>query len=966
METDKEATLAVALRLALSAISKAAPSSLHRAIDFVASTHDLEVPDDAMDAISVHLKDCGPNDAILDALASAIHTWDHREGSWAGALAPHSDGKRAVILDRLGFDPKQQRIVNERIPRVLSSDLPIVIAEDHEPWYADSRKRATDFYWDHYSKQLIPPNGTWSDPEVRFLDFSTDDVISRLSDPSRRELYPVKGLVMGYVQSGKTSHFNGLIAKAADAGYRLIVVLAGTLDILRKQTQRRIDKDIVGRELLEASEYGNDSEWGSFVTHGGRPSDQGVFDWERLTNSGDDYLSLRRRLSVLEFRLTDRTKAFNHPDNLRLAAAKLIVVKKNPDRLEKLCNDLEGLKELRNRLENVPTLVIDDESDQASINTIDQTKPGKKGVRTSTNKAIGRLLALMPRAQYVGYTATPFANVFVDPEDAEDLFPKDFIISLRRPAEYMGVSDFYDLDEQFEEGDYRGNKNAFVRGVIGDNEVEANLPRAIDSYVLAGAIKLYRSSKDPGAYRFRHHTMLVHHAATQVVHENDKEIVENIFRQGARYQSPAGMNRLRELYETDFAPVSAVRSGGAPTPRTFDELKPFISDCLTRICSGKPVRIVNGEAKRRDETPDFDVAPVWAILVGGTKLSRGYTVEGLTVSYYRRPTGAGDTLMQMGRWFGFRPGYRDLVRLFIGRNEKRGKKFLDLYEAFGAVCRDEEALREDLKKYASEGVKPWQVPPLVRQHLTDLPPTSRNKMFNAKIASKDLAGEWTEKTSAPTSRAHIRENLNSLRGLLRTARLGEPVELSMQTDKGVKRNAAAIAGSVTGEAVLSFLRKYRWAGGRQPIDLEMEYIERQFSAGRLRNWTLLLPQVSGEAAPVDLPGVRQLSAIHRARVSESRFGVYSEPRHRDLAAAISGCTQARTLNPELQALVERGGPVLVAYLIREDDEISVGFGIQYPGAKIDRSIQWTAQRKDKAGQVVVSNLQPARKGVKSE
>lgn len=532
--------------------------------------------------------------------------------------------------------------------------------------------------------------------------------------------------------------------------------------------------------------------------------------------------------------MTDRTKAFNHPDNLRLSATKLIVVKKNPGRLEKLCNDLEGLKELRNKLENVPTLVVDDESDQASINTIDQTKPGKKGVRTSTNKAIGRLLALMPRAQYVGYTATPFANVFVDTEDAEDLFPKDFIISLRRPAEYMGVSDFYDLDEVFDEGDYRGNKNAFVRGVVGDNEDEANLPRAIDSFVLAGAIKLYRSSKDPKAYRFRHHTMLVHHAATQIVHENDKQIVENIFRHGARYQTSVGLKRLRELYETDFVPVSAVRAGGAPIPRAFDDLKPFIAECLTKICSGKPVRIVNGEAKRRDETPDFDVAPVWAILVGGTKLSRGYTVEGLTVSYYRRPTGAGDTLMQMGRWFGFRPGYRDLVRLFIGRHERRGKKFLDLYEAFGAVCRDEEALRKDLDKYSSEGVKPWQVPPLVQQHLPDLPPTSRNKMFNAKIASKDLAGEWTEKTSAPTTRAHLKENLNSLRRLLRLTRLGEKVVLSMQTKEGVNRSGAAIVGGVAGDAVLTFLRKYRWAGGRQPIDLEMEYIERELSAGRLK------------------------------------------------------------------------------------------------------------------------------------
>jgi hypothetical protein len=369
------------------------------------------------------------------------------------------------------------------------------------------------------------------------------------------------------------------------------------------------------------------------------------------------------------------------------------------------------------------------------------------------------------------------------------------------------------------------------------------------------------------------------------------------------------------------------------------------------------VRIVNGAGKHRDEIPDFDATPVWAILVGGTKLSRGYTVEGLTVSYYRRPTGAGDTLMQMGRWFGFRDGYRDLVRLFIGHKEKRGKTTLDLYEAFGAICRDEEALRDDLRKYVASGLKPWQVPPLVRQHLAELPPTSRNKMFNAEIKSLDFAGDWTEKTSAPTDSTRMKENRKVAGGLLKACRLGDSVRLAFKNADNEKRDFDAIMGRVDASHIRTFLSEYKWADGRRPISLEIDYISKGLADGSLREWTVLLPQLREEKPVRHVPGLAPMSTISRSRVSESRFGVYSVPMHIEAARAIAGVGSVVDPSRKLSAAVGSKTPVLVLYFVKEKNNpkagVTVGFGIQYPGKKRTSSIQWGARRSDKEGTVVV-------------
>ncbi len=356
--------LATTLEFALDTLRQKPPSDLERALRFIAGLDSTFIPKDPLSVLVNRLRNCGPNDRVLHALTLAIQGWDHQaDATWSKAL-PHTEERRQEILGRLGFNAAQQFELNKVVLRFSSADLAIVIAKKHIPWYLERKRSGAirDFYWTHYRAQLCPPKGNWSSNATSGLDASIDDVISRLSDPMSSEIYPVKGLVMGYVQSGKTSHFSGLITKASDAGYRLIIVLAGTLEILRRQTQRRIDKEIVGKELLGTEEYGSDSDWVSFVTHGGRPSEIGSFDWERLTNRDDDYQNLSRHLTLLDFKRSDRAKPLNHPDNLRSMTAKLAVIKKIPSRVNKLCANLEKLgKEVRTALEHVPTLVIDDE-----------------------------------------------------------------------------------------------------------------------------------------------------------------------------------------------------------------------------------------------------------------------------------------------------------------------------------------------------------------------------------------------------------------------------------------------------------------------------------------------------------------------------------------------------------------------------------------------------------------------------
>lgn len=902
------------------------PKKLQRALEYQAD--DLEPEFAALatdDDFRAALSTASPTDELVGLWRRQLTQWDFAEKpSWSQS-EPRTNDRRTDVYELLAVSEETRKLLDSLIP-VSQAPAAVVISEKFEPWYTPQSRQVRPWYWTSYRK-LLESKG-WPDEAVSSLDIASDQVVERLADPTRREAYQAKGLVVGYVQSGKTANFTGVIAKAIDAGYRLVIVLGGTLNLLRAQTQRRIDMELVGREnILRGSsefesDYSDDPAWTQrkFVEFGDLPSAMGAFDIVRMTTRDNDYKSLLQGIVALEFEKQEPALPLYDPRNLHRSSARLMVVKKNKTVLGKLVKDLNKIK---TPLSEIPVLIIDDESDEASLNTADMRKPNTE--RTAINQKISDLLKMLPRAQYVGYTATPFANVFVDPSDSEDIFPRDFIVSLPRPHGYMGVRDFHDLESDVplaERTVENSNEKAHIRDIlVEDDDDDTCLRRAIDMFVLTAAMKLYREDKGGlGDQYFQHHTMLVHESGWTADH---RELLGRVTKLwfDAGYLGREGHARLRELFDTDIATVSAVRANGYAVPSSYDELMPFIGPATFRIGGdNKPIIVVNGDKDIETGEADFDKRSIWKILIGGQKLSRGFTVEGLTVTYFRRRAGNASTLLQMGRWFGFRAGYRDLVRLFIGRSEKTGAKEIDLYEAFEAICLDEESFRAELEQYSKtvDGVPqltPAQVPPLVSQHLPWLKPASANKMYNARLVELATPGTWVEPTAYPTTVPELKTNLSLWIPILDS--LDDEIErFEYKFPNGTRRAFDARAGSLTAEAFLRLVEQLKWRAPAQ-FAPHLAYLD-QITGGKhaqVDDWTVFAPQLDeiGDGGRRVRLGRREtdFSLFQRSRRRDPLFGAISDPKHRAVPLRIAGAL-VRGGNPATEDLVaERRGAVVV-------------------------------------------------------
>lgn len=931
------------------------PRPLFKTMKSLASIDDvdLEAVDEQNTWRAIMSED--PNESARLEFGRRLRRWDTFEvAAWIDGTDAHSDERRNLIYEKLQVPQESIERLAELFPKAKPPLRPIVIAGSHEEWYTLDRQSAHNFYWTHFSRYL-KETSNWPEESIEDLNIATTSIVERLSDPERQNIYPARGLVVGYVQSGKTANFTAVTAKAADAGYRLIIILAGTLNVLRSQTQRRIDKELVGRELLEASgtnEYEEDRDWpDKFVSFGALPSELGYFDWARLTDSDADYRSLHHGIESLSFEKTYNDRRFNDLGNLHPAKARVIVIKKIPSVMKKLNADLSRIS---TSLEEIPTLIIDDESDQASVNTRKPTDSLEKD-RTSTNHEIIKLLKILRRAQYIGYTATPFANVFVDPSDAEDLFPKDFIIALQRPEGYMGVRDFFDfaddwsdlIDEELPKG-YLSNEKAFVRDVRGEDTEDVNLKKAILSFILSGALKLYRSAQGISVSTM-HHTMLVHKSVKQADHESDKEQVECIYLR-LKEDTAAFYAELESLWEDDFKMVSKSRAKKIKHPANFKNIKPYIDKCINLIeDEDTPVRVVNGDKVYANHLPDFDRKSIWGILIGGTKLSRGFTVEGLTVSYYRRRIKQADTLMQVGRWFGFRRGYQDLVRLFVGREEPDGRNgTFDLYLAFKSICKDEEAFRSQLGRYSKkEGevrILPRQIPPTVPSHM--LRPAAPNKMFNATIVFENLGGLRVEKGSTPQTVKGKIANANALKTLTKASEKIGQVELSYRlTGKSKNEYNPAILWRSTKGNLIKFMNDYKWQDNQPYFQREIEFLEGTGGEDpEIDSVLIIAPQrkrTTGKC--VWNCNDEEISVWGRRRIKERRFGAISGSVDRAIGDYLANVeSTVEYVSQETEILKTQRSAVMLVYpLLPTDDpllngqevadnDISIGLGIRFP------------------------------------
>ncbi|MDY0912865.1 Z1 domain-containing protein [Rathayibacter festucae] len=899
------------------------------------------------------IADPDPNADARVKFHIALGGWDDQSQSdWSVGTEPGSEARRVRIMEKLKLSAEAGAQITALMPSLGARDTLIARTAEWDPWYTEDRRALRHFYWDAY-RDVLRAKG-WMPESINGLNRASNQIVERLADPAGQGAYQSKGLVVGHVQSGKTANFTATIAKAIDAGYRLIIVLTGTVEILRGQTQRRLDMELIGAENILGGADPNDPDAIKDIDYVGKGDD----DWDsgkflkhgvdivrvrdipgikRLTTMSGDYKSLKSGLDALDFQaLQDPSKPVFAPENLFPADVRIAIVKKNRFVLDKLLRDLQNLHA---DLREIPTLIIDDEADQASVNTRPVRKNGvyldKEDIeRTAINKLLKVFLDKMPRAQYLAYTATPFANVFVSPDDSKDVFPSDFILALEPPAAYMGGSVFHDLDRSAgdDEPTYENSgEAAFARDISAFEDEEAAILRALDMFVLSGAVKLWREKNQPEA-RFRHHTMLAHVSQTTAEHEKLKALIEAVWYDHG-FTSPGELARLSSLFDADVRPVHAARgtAKGNLLPVDFGELEPFIGAAVAKITStGSPVVVVNGTKESDYKAADFQSGEYWRVMVGGAKLSRGFTVEGLTVSYFRRKSQAADTLMQMGRWFGYRPGYEDLVRLYIDRAQADAKgKIYDLYDAFTTIVQDEERFRERLAQYSAlreDGrpkFLPRDVPPMVFQQLPWLKPTATNKMYNAVLVREGQGGlvrDLNNVAPADGSGSAISAILPWFAG-----GVSRRMNFTFPDRPSKKRGTfdAAVV-MVTTAQLTAALEAQSWMTGFE-IGPTIRFLEAKTEDGLIEDWAVLAPYMGRRAKGLLIDGFELPLSGRTRRVRPGRdYGDFtgSGIDFRPAAQRIAGLPEAREKNlggPTAEELsTPTRGAVLLAF-VREDE-----------------------------------------------
>lgn len=701
------------------------------------------------------------------------------------------------------------REYEERLGRIRTlTDPPSLSDPELQSWYPGPSD--DDRFWPALYRSLS--GRAWPDKEkvLGDLNKSSTKILSFMTPPGADSIR-TRGLVLGYVQSGKTTNFTALISKAADVGYRLFVVLSGTTNALRRQTQIRLDKDLVALNHQH---------------------------WISLTSADKDFGDVQAA-NVNSF-LTDYA-----------TQKTLCVIKKNTYRMKKLLGWLGGATP--NILRSCPVLLVDDEADQASLNSA--ARPDE---RSAINRVLIRLLTELPKVAYVGYTATPFANVFVDPDVPEDLYPRDFIVDLPRPAEYFGPERFFGRERLTldESGDDVDGIDA-IRSVTDEEATSLQPPSAaarftfqpplceslkaaLEYFLLATAARYTRGQSDD------HSTMLIHTTGYTQIHHAFAPQIESFLGQ-MRADVTSGTDTLRSR----LSDIWASESSAVPSKAlgleavSFDRLWSEMLLVLERA----EVRVENSVSARR---LDFGEDPQVCIAIGGNVLSRGLTLDGLVVSFFIRSSTAYDTLLQMGRWFGYKRGFEDLCRIWM--TDELKSYFYDLATV-------EQEIRYDIARYERDGLTPTQFAVRIRTH-PQLSITSKLKMQHAVSCSMSYSGRQVQTIQfRHTDAQWLRDNIEAGRSLIAAS-----VNSGLHPEE-VGAQHWLIEG-VRVEMVLRFLDTYNAHPSSLTLrrDLLSGYIRDQNSNNELLEWRVcVLGQERTDLGSIDLGLSSKVSLINRSR-----------------------------------------------------------------------------------------------------
>ena len=730
----------------------------------------------------------------------------------------------------------------------------------HFDWLNAARKKDWPYwrrYRDHQESKL-------SDVVVDGLDEATDDILGLLEDPMRSDPWDRRGLVVGHVQSGKTSNYTGLINKAADAGYKIIIVLAGMHNNLRSQTQMRLEEGFLGYETtadrdagaaIGVAEFGENLKTNSATTR---------------AENGDFSKAIAKHFHGIS--------PEEHPW--------LFVVKKQKTVLTELLKwirtrvaDATDSQDGRKLVTKLPLLMIDDEADNASVDTGEQVfnddgAPDEEHQPKTINSLIRQLLHSFTRKAYVGYTATPFANIYIHHKGATakegpDLFPKAFIINLAAPSNYVGparmfgkltndgrvgalplarsIRDHYDPEAESGWMPPK-HKKTHVPVCNGQETIPLSLRNAIHAFVLACAARELRGQGGD------HSSMLIHVTRYVAVQDHVREQVEETVRR-MRQKITRGSDadelhaQMRAIWDEDFVPTRDTVAELSPAEDrppelpSWDDLVAALPDVLNDIV----VRSINGTAK---DALDYATpgAALKVIAVGGDKLARGLTLEGLCVSYFVRSTKMYDTLMQMGRWFGYRPGYLDLCRLYTSP---------DLVKWFGHIADASEELREEFDFMAKANLTPEQYGLKVMSHEI-LTVTSPLKMRNAQTLSLTYSGTRPQTILFHRDAKIQKANLDATEALI--------ASLGMKFVDGPKYPRDGEADSwpgtrlwqdVDAQKVIAFLGAYVTHPNATSAKAAVltDFITKMLDIGKLKQWSVaLLNGGDGVGEPHTFPG----------------------------------------------------------------------------------------------------------------
>ena len=877
-----------------------------------------------------------------------------------------ADQLRAVFASIYPLSDDEYESIKKQLPEHIihsigyADTLRSRDSEHQVGWYLANENDG--YFWNRFRTYL---NKKWSVPVVDRLHKTTDDIMDDLGDPKSEAPFQRRGLLLGDVQSGKTATYTAICNKAADAGYRVIIVLAGMMENLRIQTQERLDAEFVGLD----SKYTLDKKADSSMRN--KPVGVGLVP----------PFNVDRRITRFTSVSTDFKASVIKSNGLNLQDLKgtaLFVVKKN----KSVLNNLYAWLTKDEDVLNLPLLLIDDEADNASVNT-----SSEEHNPTAINAAINKILRAFKQATYLGITATPFANIFIDPDidddgAAKDLFPRHFLTLLPSPDNYIGADKIFGNGSE-DDWDVRtsGQYESSLIPILNDEQAHffyfkhkkdiadslTDLPpsmmESIRYFVIATAISDIRYDTK------EHRSMMINVSRFTAVQNATADLVEEYVHQLASdienyhalpMEQALKIGNIARLFET-WEKYGLENVAG----KTWDNVfKNHLCKAVKRI----EVRSVNQDngAKSLDYY-NYKNIGMRVIAVGGNSLSRGLTLEGLTVSYFYRNTMMYDTLLQMGRWFGYRSNYDDLFKIWIGEDAIGWYPYIT--DAFNE-------LKGELRRMARQNLTPEEFGLKVRQDPGSLIVTARNKMRTGTIVTVPVTVSgrmietprlWRDPSIIVANNdlcTEMIDRINSISGVVRAY------------DEYVH---AHIWKNVPKAEIVDLVSRYKshpWNLNFQATALS-EFID---SEDGLEYWDVAIPMGSVEEEKTMRLSDGTVLKLHgeaRKISKDSTVDKMLRVNERHVRVGAGGCTKIGLDQRDIEALRKAAGgkPTDKTYLIKDRRPIALlhmmfntnddlqgypkyifAIGLGFPGGKEEKKAQYIVNAVDLRNYVDVEDI----------